>query len=133
MAGGYAGVKEQEEGENGKKLKRIWSWRFIALIGAVERKGEVEEAGRRGGDYGGRAAEQRKGRGCGRKEELTGGVGVSVTAGEKRKGKDRWATMGGGGLGRKEKWAERELGLGGLKGSGVRLRVFLLFLKPFQT
>jgi hypothetical protein len=88
-------------GGNGKKLKRIWSWRFIALIGAVERKGEVEEAGRRGGDYGGRAAEQRKGRGCGRKEELTGGVGVSVTAGEKRKGKDRWATMGGGWAGRR--------------------------------
>jgi hypothetical protein len=116
MAGGYAGVKEQEEGENGKKLKRIWSWRFIALIGAVERKGEVEEAGRRGGDYGGRAAEQRKGRGCGRKEELTGGVGVSVTAGEKRKGKDRWATMGGGvgpegEVGRERAgsgWAERE-------------------------
>jgi hypothetical protein len=65
MAGGYAGVKEQEEGGNSKKLKGIWSWWFIALIGALGKKGEVEEAGRRGGDYGGHAAEQRKGRGAG--------------------------------------------------------------------
>jgi hypothetical protein len=57
MASGFAGVKEQEEGGNGKKLKGIWSWWFISLIGALDRKGEVEEAGMCGGDYGGRAAE----------------------------------------------------------------------------
>jgi hypothetical protein len=54
--------------ENGKKLKRIWPWRFTALIGALGRKGEVEEAGRCGGDLGGRATEQRKGRGHGIEE-----------------------------------------------------------------
>jgi hypothetical protein len=52
-ARGPSGVKEQEEGENGKKLKGIRPWGFIALIGVLGRKGEPEEVRRRGRDHGG--------------------------------------------------------------------------------
>jgi hypothetical protein len=116
--------KEARGGGNCKKLKRIWSWRFIALIGALGRKGEVEEVGRRGGDYGGRAAEQRKGRAREEGRADRWGRRVNDLGGE-RKGKDRWAAVG---VARKGRQAGRELGQGGLKGERGEVESFLFFL-----
>jgi hypothetical protein len=92
MASGAPGCEWGKKWGDGKEVKRIWSWRFIALIETLKRKGRQGSAGRRGGNYGGRAVEQRKG-GRDRKEKLTGGAGVSV-AERKRRGREIWAAAG---------------------------------------